>query len=483
MIFAPPTFRLLVFLSCTYPVFAAADVVESGGAIAEADQKEPAQDRSKIIFMDNTSMTGTIHSINGEKGTLEFTSPSLKGKNTLKTGQLLDLQLDFDHEAPESGHYALATIKPRYDEEPPQDTIRGSFVGIDQDHITLDTWYAGQLKLKRSMVQGLDIFESSPRLYDGPSGLEGWVSPSGAIEDHWEFKQRAFIAKGNGTISRKIKMPEKVKLSFNIAWKGSPYFKAAFLSSSNRDSYSNRGYILQVQSSYVSLNRTGADHQRSDLYSQNQRTLLEGENLTCEIYLDRRPEGQNALFVDGKKLAVWDATNDLKGMGDWLTFSSIRNQAVKISRISISQWDGQLPLEESEDENGQAETEDIFEGLTGQRINLANGDAIVGEVAKVEDDKAVLKTDLGEMSVPVARLRSFGLVSKEDQPRMYGKDIRAWFTEGGSVTLRLDSITPEQLKGYSQVFGEAEFDLRAFSRIEFNVWSPERENFEDSDSW
>ena len=330
------------------------------------------------------------------------------------------------------------------------------------------------------MVQGLNIFETSPKLFNGPSGLDGWTSGDGDVSKNWEFKQRSFISKGNGSIARKIEMPEKVKLSFNIAWKGTPYFKKAFLSSSSRDSYSNRGYALQVQQSYISLNRTGADHQRSDLYSQNFRSLLEQENATFELYLDRRPEGMNAIFVDGKKLTTWEATDDLKGLGEWLMFSSNRNQ-VKLSRITVSQWDGQLPLEASGEE--QVEVEDIFKGLSGQRINLANGDAIIGEVTKVENENAKLKTDFGEMSVPIARLRSFGLESKEDKPRMYGKDIRAWFNEGGSVTLRLDSITPEKLRGYSQVFGEAEFDLRAFSRIEFNIWSPERESFEESEEW
>ncbi|MGC6426135.1 MAG: hypothetical protein ACON5H_03955 [Akkermansiaceae bacterium] len=447
---------------------------------ASAIEEESAKDTTRVVFMDETTITGAVHSIDGENGTLEFTSPSLKGRSVLKTGKLLDLQLDFSHDAPESEHYALATIKPRYNEEPPQDSIRGTFVGIDAEHITLDTWYAGKLKLKRSLVQGLDIFENSPRLFNGPTSLEGWVSSSGDMEKNWEFKQRALVSKGSGSIARKIAMPDKLKLSFHVAWKGSPYFKASFLSNSNRDSYSNRGYALQVQTSYISFSRTGPKRDRTDLYSQNQRTLLSQEGANFEIYLDRAAEGANALYVDGKKLTNWEGVDDLEGMGEWLMFAPNRNRAVKVSRIAVSQWDGQLPLEKTE---GKVEAEDVLEGLSGQRINLANGDAVLGEVSKVEDGNAVLKTVLGELNVPVARLRSFGLESEEDQPRMYGKDIRAWFTEGGSVTLRLDAITPEKLRGYSQVFGEAEFDLRAFSRIEFNIWTPERETFERSEDW
>lgn len=444
-------------------------------------EKNSAKKVTKVVFMDETKITGTIHSIDGTNGSLEFTSPSLAGKNTLKTARLLDLELALEHEAPEAGHYALATIKPRYNEEPPQDTIRGSFVGIDADHITLDTWYAGQLRLKRSMVQGLAISENSPRLFNGPASLEGWTGSDSDVSKNWSFKQRSFISKGNGSIARKVEMPEKFKLSVQIAWKASPYFKIGFLSSSHRDTYSNRGYTLQVQTSYVSLNRTGKDRQRNDLFSESIQSFREQEKGTFEFYLNRTSGGKNAFYIDGKQITNWESQDDLKGLGEWLMFSSSRSQSIKISNIAISQWDGQLPFEENKDADVQ--TMDIFKGLSGQRINLANGDAIVGEVTKVADAIAVLKTDLGELSVPITRLRSFGLDSKDDKPRMYGKDVRAWFTEGGSVTLRLDAITPERVRGYSQVFGEAEFDLRAFSRIEFNIWSPERENFEQSEDW
>lgn len=495
MIFISHLLRGLVFVSLTLPVFAqdpdlevAVETVEepvetSGNPdLKSSADKKPAENMTKIVFMDETTISGTIHSIDGEKRTLEFTSPSLQGKNTLKSAKLLDLKLDFDHEAPEAGHYALAMVKPRYNEEPPQDTIRGTFVGIDDDHITLDTWYAGQLKLKRTMVQELSIFESSPRLFNGPSSLEGWRSGSDDVVENWRYSQRALISKGNGSIARKIEMPEKFKLSFNVAWKGSPYFKVGFLSSGYRDSYQNRGYSLQLQNSYVMLNRRGKNHERSDLFSEDFRVIREQENATFEFYLDRTLEGKNAMFIDGKKVASWEATNDLDGLGEWLLFSLNRSRGnIKISQITVSQWSGQLPYDEAENE--AEKTLDAFKGLSGQRINLANGDAIVGEVLKVEDGKALLKTDLGEFPVSVSHLRQFGLDSKEDKPRMYGRDVRAWFTEGGSVTLRLDSISPDQLRGYSQVFGEAEFDLRAFSRIEFNIWSLNREDFEQSEDW
>ena len=39
--------------------------------------------------------------------------------------------------------------------------------------------------------------------------------------------------------------------------------------------------------------------------------------------------------------------------------------------------------------------------------------------------------------------------------------------------MKLKSLDEKTLRGYSQVWGDAEFDIDAFSRIEFNIWRPE----------
>lgn len=444
------------------------------------EEKDYSGSMARLTFMDETSISGSVLSVDTKKETLRLKSPSLKGTSTLRTAQLLDVQFDHEASPPEADHYALTTIKPRYDKSPPQDTIRGEFIGINQEYITLQTWYAGELKLKRSMVQGLNIFENSPRLFNGPASLEGWVTSSGKVEDNWDFKQRSLISKSTHTIARKIEMGEKVKLSFNVAWKNSPQFRMSFLANTGKEVYASRGYILHVQSSYLQLYRTGSDNIRSDLFSEGFRELREQETALFEIYLDRNPEGKNGLYIDGKKVTAWEDSNDLKGMGDWLVFAPRNNVPIKISNIIVNQWNGKLPADE---EQQDTRPEGIFKGLSGERIDLANGDAVLGEVTGITEGMAKLKTDLGEMEVPVPRLSSFELNPIEDEPRMYGHDVRAWFVEGGSVTLRIDALTPKKLRGYSQVFGEAEFDLKAFSRIEFNVWSPKRESYTAQEEW
>ena len=61
--------------------------------------------------------------------------------------------------------------------------------------------------------------------------------------------------------------------------------------------------------------------------------------------------------------------------------------------------------------------------------------------------------------------------------------MRAWLREGGRITFRLDSFDRDTLTGYSQTFGEVEFKLNAFSRLEFNIYNEELEALRGSSNW
>ncbi|MDA8980933.1 hypothetical protein N9268_01860 [Akkermansiaceae bacterium] len=427
---------------------------------------------SQLVFSDQTTISGTVNEVNIKAETLQFTSPFLKGENQLKTNSLLDLQLNLEAEPPESDHHALATIAPHYD-HPMQDTIRGLLVGVDNESVILDTWYAGQLKLKRAMIRGLDIYANSPSLYHGPKGLEDWVTSGNKLEDEWTYKKGSLISKGNYSIAREIEMGERSKLSFRVQWRTNPQFRITFLASSGKQNYPSKGYSLGLARTYLTLNRRGAGRDRNDLFSKSMQEFRSQESAAFEIYLNRSPEGKSALVVDGKLITEWDGIDDQKDMGKWLVFGTQGSSPIKVSKISVSLWDGRVPSSPDTDEAAEG----IFEGMEGQRIDLANGDALFGEITGVKEGQTAIKTSLGNVVIPVGRLRSFELHKEGDEnleePRRWPGEVRAWFTDGGYVTLRLNSLTDKKISGFSQVFGDAEFDLSAFSHIEFNIWDEE----------
>ena len=97
------------------------------------------------------------------------------------------------------------------------------------------------------------------------------------------------------------------------------------------------------------------------------------------------------------------------------------------------------------------------------------------------------------MRIPVSRLRTFSLHTKEERedyklgryeiPRLYQGDVRAWFADGSRVTFRLESSSDGRLGGYSQAFGNASFDSSAFNRIEFNIYEEDFEVHRSGGGW
>ncbi|MEJ6581230.1 MAG: hypothetical protein QNL33_01465 [Akkermansiaceae bacterium] len=452
-------------------------------AVARGD--EPS---SKLSFADKTTVTGTPQSASGKDKSIKLTSPSLEGEVTLKTKELLELSLDGKPPEVESDHYALATITPRYDKSPPLDTIRGRLLHLDEKTVTLETAYAGKLTLNRLMVKALDIYSQSPSFYNGPKGPDGWVtSGSSEIEDSWTFKDRSMTSKGQNGIARKLELPDRSVIKFTAKWKTSPYFRILFLSDDGDTDYPSVSYSMNVQMSYLSLYRTAVRGQRSDLVNESINNLRETQEAVFTIYLDRSKDGTSAIYIGKDRIGTWTGMDDTKDMGDWLHFVPQQNRPMNFSNITISQWDGVLPKSSDDD---AANTENEFgDDLQGHKITLANGDVVIGEIKLIENDFVQASTEFGDVRIPLNRMSAIDLadvemdkegkpvkdedgnvISIKEEPRMWGEDIRAWFHEGGSITIRMATIEGGKIKGSSQVFGEAEFDLNAFSRLEFNIW-------------
>ena len=117
-------------------------------------------------------------------------------------------------------------------------------------------------------------------------------------------------------------------------------------------------------------------------------------------------------------------------------------------------------------------------------MELANGDSLEGEVTSIKEGVIAIKTPLGEVKLPVDRIRTVAL-KKIDLERciLRNGDIRAWFPDGSSIVFRLDAVGEDSLTGSSQNFGTATFKLAAFSRLEFNIHDPELEDIRAAEEW
>lgn len=438
------------------------------------ETKSPSSDLATLIFKDQTSLVGEILALDPKKGELRFTSPDLEGEVTLKTAQLLEINLakkDLTTEE-KADHYAIATSKPRFDKRP-KDSLRGKLQAIDETHITLETNYAGPLQLRREFIGDLTIFANSPSVYYGPRKLNNWTVSSGNITESWDFKDNALVSKRPQGIAREVKIPEQAKISFTISWKNIPAFQFAFLSNEGSTKLPPVSYMCSFShNSSITLTRNGPNNARREIFNHLRHSLIRSgvEKATFDFYLDRTPDGKNGLFIGGALFGSWTGTDDRNGMGDWIHFIPQTQSPISISDISVTAWDGLLPT--GQDTTKPLEHESL-QNLDGEIITLSNGDILVGSIEKVAENLLETKTIYGNMQIPIRRVSGIDVAGKEKnspQPKLARHDIRAWFKQGGYLHIDLVSMDETTIHGKSQVFGEATFQRAAFSRLEFNIW-------------
>lgn len=464
---------LIGILGLLAPLLTAAPESDLATDAEKASSPQSPLREATLLFADETRITGRPQSIDGPRELLKLQSPSLGRDTVLKTDRLLELGLNGTPRELDSDHYAIATLKNHYNQNF-HDSIRGRLLRLNDDTVTLETWYAGQLDIRRSLVKSLNIYESAPSFYEGPKGPEGWVAAEGDLEDSWNFDGRSMTSKEKVGIAREVEIPTKAKISFKASWKGRPYFRLLFFADTGSRSYSNEGYFLNFQTSHLSLYRNAKGNlgNNQNVMTQSIRNLFNAETATFTIFLDREKEGKNAIYINDEEIDSWTGVDDTVFEGKWLHFVPQTDGPQRFSQISVTQWDGNLP-KGSDDEKKPEKIAPQPEKMEGQAIRLANGDLLVGTVEGIEKGLAKIATSFGPVKVPVRFMRSVNLVTEKDEVRMEKNDVRAWFHDGGYITLKLKSLQDDRIKGYSQAWGDAEFDLNAFSRIEFNIWRRE----------
>jgi hypothetical protein len=196
--------------------------------------------------------------------------------------------------------------------------------------------------------------------------------------------------------------------------------------------------------------------------------------------------------VDRQIIDVWtDPDVILTDINRCIHFTSQNESPLEISRIEVSAWDGDVgQLPDPQLHGGMPQFgnlgDDEVEGMDDEtdasspdkkpnteRMELRNGDSIEGQVISIVDGVINVKTPFREVKLPIEAVRSVALKPVElERCKRENGDVRAWFPDGSSMVFRLDRLAGNKISGTSQNFGKAEFEITAFSRIEFNIYDP-----------
>ena len=417
----------------------------------------PLQDT--LSFLNKDQLHGILLGIGQDTG-LRWQSPEARDPIVFKTGRLSLVKLD-SHKAPGGANSGQRIGLTNGDEFP------GNIVSLDDKTLLLDTWYAGRLSIPRAMLRRImPLSDAASTLYEGPTGLDGWSVGRGGASRSWSFKDGSLIGTSYGTIGRDVKLPGLSSVQFDVVLRGNDPLSIGIYSD-HPDSFGNC-YMLMLSNGYTQLQRYSRGAGTSDLGSTQMQNILRHEKSHIELRTNKDKKSI-WLFVDDKMVKEWTDPAGFNGDGGSIIFSCQPGTFVKVSNIKVTKWNGKF--DDSSTQDARTDTD---------AVQLANEDKVTGHLESIQDGKAKFSSDYAELNIPLERIEEVDLsTAHSDQAKLAPSDVRAYFPEGGSITMQLTEWDAKGCKGSSPNFGSASFSPDAFTKIMFNL--PAQQEIQDTD--
>jgi hypothetical protein len=359
------------------------------------------------------------------------------------------------------------------------DLLEGNLVGGDHNTLTLQTWYAGELKIQRSSLRSLVLVPQSPWIFAGITGLDGWtegkaVAGLAAEPGQWTYRNGAFYASKAASVARDLKLPDVAEIRFDLAWKGPLNLAVALYTDSlqpilltGKEAGPDFGgfYSFRFQNTvFIDLMPV---KKRDPLRSLGQ-LIIPALNNRDRLHVDLRiskPQHKIALFFDDELVKVWDDASGFAGEGTGMRFVQNPGGVVKLSNLQISHWNGMF--DQTLDEAADA-AHDVFW--------LDDGTKVTGTMESMADGKVDTRTTNGPVEIPFAKLKAIDFAHSTIAPTEQSGSVRGTFVHGSGLTFDLESWQPGEMTVHSEHFGRAKFNPAAFSRLQF--LSPEKKTGE-----
>jgi len=398
------------------------------------------------------------------------------------------------------------------------DRLPGTITGIDSQFITLDTPYAGVLKLPRRQVAMIAPSPLGGRIfYHGPFIENEWKMAHASFPDglpapqvkppeddreppspeRWVFSGSSWVwpHKSSGTaLLHRNGMPDRAILRFDLAWKNRLSLAVAFQAdfappkeekgAKQKDKQPIRfapgdssalplqfgnSYVMHVFSNHIMLYRTAvngdgvASLERIQVNSNNLR-LGDSGKTTMEIR-SNRVTGRISLFIDDEFAAQWselvspeNQTTEQPNSRGFGFVVQAENSSVRISDIIVAEWNGMPDSARSL----QVDDQDI--------VLLANGtDRFSGDVKSLEDGKIRLAGKFGEFTFPLAEVAEVRFAKKrlEEPAEQAAGETIVRFSPIGHMTGKILSSDHSGLRLLTPLLGELSCSLESAIMLDF----------------
>jgi hypothetical protein len=477
-----------------------------GAAIASAAEPLSSPDGADMLrFANHDTLHGEFIAFNA-KGNLHWKSPESPDPIIFETQKAHRIVLNHG-QAHKAIHYKSAVHLIN------GDVIPGSITSADDTSVILDTEHLGNVTIPREVITRIAPKPFGGKLlYYGPLSTDGWKTqnpqnpkkedkengpfgePDKKREDKeeakdkktdWQHIANAWYAGTDQTkyLVREDALPDKCKLAFKLAWRGSLYanviLHADFDPPKSKDekksthSYNpsamvGHAYALNITNHSASLTALtyGEDGKlHIEPFNETRASLrLTGKDETLiEIRIDR-PNKSILLYSDGSFKCKWSLGETYAGKGNNLAFHNPRynNAELRISDIAISHW------------NGLKDSAESMSSTKRDIILLNNGiDRFSGNFKHLRDGQVTFEgTYDNTMTIPVEEVHEIYLATGKHKPLPEtAKDAVHFFIYPygritGSPTASSDDR--EKTKLSTDLLGDLELDTHFINIIDFS---------------
>ncbi|MCG3147253.1 MAG: hypothetical protein PCFJNLEI_00692 [Verrucomicrobiae bacterium] len=328
------------------------------------------------------------------------------------------------------------------------DKLAGDIVALDAQTLTLQTWYAGKLRLSRSALKRLESRSLLPSVvYAGPTGPTDWK----ALQPGWTYKQGRYYSQRNrySVITKDVGLPAVASIEFDIAWRGQPYWSVGFYTAANQS-----GYLLTCNGNYLQLHRNVAGNQRNlegNIQWGEQRPRTKAR-VAIRV---NKPKKTIAVFVDNVLLKQWTDPGEFAGQGTALHFQSQGQADLRLANILVSEWDGKL---DTPSDSTHAPAEDL--------VRLVNGDKVSGVLTAITGGEALLTNSFAAVKIPLPKIVAIEFAKSTPAARV-PSSVRADFPDGTQLTLTLEQFDDKNLTGTTDFCGRVVLPADTFTRLRF----------------
>lgn len=340
------------------------------------------------------------------------------------------------------------------------DIINGHFKGISEDSLLVDTDWAGELSLRRSMIRKVYFKEGIQYFLESEGDIDDWQEVTSRKK--WLQTKNGIGVRGRGAVCRKVEIDSLFSASFKLKMQESPRMRMLLLATEGQV-YEPESYLEIViqRRNILARVRTMGDLETVGQY--NSFTQLDEKNSAdFSLYVNLKKQ-EMAIYVNGNSLAEWSLPEGVE-LGNWVYLYSEYDGDVVMENFSMRSWNGALPTSK--------EKKNTFMPQSTKPLTLLeNGDAIDGHLREVVKKGIILETELGEVTVPLNKLREVDYSrTAYDEAKREKRDVMVRLRDGSKVTLSLESWENGFIRGRSQQYGEITASLEEVHDVSFNIY-------------